>query len=255
MKKKKIISTLIQVGLLVVCAGGFLAVSKSQVAPKEAYVFTRNISANTVITEGDLKKVVVPADGIQKNFVTDKSEIVGKAIASNAYEGQYVISNQLTEEEDIDVFEQIDLSNYRKITISVDMSKSIGGNIKKGDSVDLQYTGKTSGTDGSDATYAKTFMQDVLVYNVIDDGGYQYVDKSEGNTSQLDSDGNEVQSGNICVVTLCVTSEQADEIQARLNSGAISLVGRFDESVNSSSNGYTIGGYTSIQTSNSTPEN
>ena len=149
----------------------------------------------------------------------------------------------------------MDLSNYRKITISVDMSKSIGGNVKKGDRVDLQYTGKSSGTDGGDATYAKTFMQDILVYNVIDEGGLQYIDKSEGASGQLDKDGNEIQSGSICVVTLCVTSEQADEIQARLNSGAISLVGRFDESVNSSSNGFTVGGYKNVPTTNSTPEN
>lgn len=256
MKKNKLILALGQIAILVVTAGGFVYLQKTQVAPTEAYTFSRDISANTQIQEGDLIKVSVPKDGIKSNFVTNKEDIIGKSTTTDVYKEQYVITNQLVDSEDVDIFEQMDLSNYRKITIAVNTTTAVGGNIAKGDTVDLQFTAKAPNSqNGEEATYTKTFMQDVLVYNVIDDGGYQYIDKSEGNSTQVDSDGNVIESGTLTTVTLCVTPEQADEIQTRVNAGTISLVGRFSESVDGASNGFTLGGYDKIATSNSTPEN
>ena len=111
MKKNKLIFTLIQVGVLIATAGGFIFFQNAQVAPTQAYVFTRDIPANTEIQKGDLKKITIPKDGIQSNFVTDINDIVGKAVSSKAYANQYVISNQIIDVEDVDVFEQMDLSN------------------------------------------------------------------------------------------------------------------------------------------------
>lgn len=256
MKKNKLISTLIQLGLLVVFAGGFVYLQKTQVAPTEVYVFSRDIPVNTVIQEGDLKKTYIPSDGVQSNFVVNKDEIVGKAVTTKVFAGQYVVSPQLINPEDTDPFEQIDLSNLRKITISVDVSSAIGGNIKKGDRVDLQFIGEgKSNGDNDKVIYTKTFLQDVLVYNVIDDSGKKYVDQTEGTSTIMNEDGEVVESGGIAVVTLAVTPEQADEIATRMTAGKINLVGRFDESTDGSSNGFTIGDYSKNPTSNSTPEN
>lgn len=256
MKSKKLVSTLIQVGLLVVFAGGFVYLQKTQVAPTEVYTFSRDIPVNTVIQEGDLKKTYIPSDGVQSNFVVNKDEIVGKAVTTKVFAGQYVVSPQLINPEDTDPFEKIDLSNLRKITVSVDVSSAIGGNIKKGDRVDLQFIGEAkSNGDNDKVTYTKTFLQDVLVYNVIDDSGKKYVDQTEGTSTVLNENGEVVESGGIAVVTLAVTPEQADEIATRMTAGKINLVGRFDESTDGSSNGFTIGDYSKNPTSNSTPEN
>lgn len=257
MKKNKLISTLIQFGLLVVFAGGFVYLQKTQVAPTEVYTFSRDIPVNTIIQEGDLKKTYIPNDGVQSNFIVNKDEIIGKAVTTKVFAGQYVVSPQLIDPDDIDPFEKIDLSNLRKITISVEMPNAIGGNIKKGDRVDLQFIGegKANNDNSGKVTYTKTFLQDVLVYNVIDDGGKQYVDQTEGSSTIVNEDGEVVQSGSVSAVTLAVTPEQADEIATRMSAGKINLIGRFEESTQGSSNGFTIGDYSKNPTSNSTPEN
>lgn len=258
MKTKKLASTLIQVGLLVLFAGGFVFLQKTQVAPKEVYTFSRDIPVNTVIQEGDLKKTYIPNDGVQSNFVLNKDEIVGKAVTTKVFTGQYVVNQQLINPEEADPFEKIDLSNLRKITVPVEASSAVGGNIKKGDRVDVQFIGETKSKseNGNDkVTYTKTFLQDVLVYNVIDDGGKKYIDQTEGNSQMLNENGEAVESGEIAVVTLAVTPEQADEIATRMSAGTINLIGRFSESTQGASNGFTIGDYSKTPTSNSTPEN
>ena len=179
MKKMRLTSMLVQGGLLVAFAGGFYFFTQTQVAPTEVYTYARDISVNTVIQEGDIVKKYVPKDAVTADMVTDKNEVVGKAIATKVYPGEYVIKQKLIEESQIDPFEQMDLSNYRKISLSVDMRDAVGGNLKKGDRVDLSFVGDAEVQgQGKEFTYAKTFLQDVLVYNVIDDGGRKYIDQN-----------------------------------------------------------------------------
>lgn len=258
MKTKKLATTLVQVGLLIVFAGGFVVLQKTQVAPKEVYTFSRDIPVNTVVQEGDIKKIYIPNDGVQSNFVTNKDEIIGKAVTTKVFAGQYIVNQQLINPDEADPFEKIDLSNLRKITVPVEASTAVGGNIKRGDRVDVQFIGEAEpkSEDNTDkVTYTRTFLQDILVYNVIDDGGKKYIDQTEGTTQVVDENGEVVEGGELAVVTLAVTPEQADEIATRMSAGKINLIGRFDESTQGASNGFTIGDYSKTPVSNSTPEN
>lgn len=255
MKKMRLTSMLVQGGLLVAFAGGFYFFTQTQVTPTEVYTYSRDIAINTVITETDLVKKYIPKDAVTPEMVTNKEEIVGKAVATKVYPGEYVISAKLIEEKEIDPFEQMDLSNYRKISLSVDMRDAVGGNLKKGDKVDLSFVGEASNaTNGKDFTYAKTFLQDILVYNVIDDGGRKYVDQTEGSTNIVNENGEVVESGSLAVVTLAVTGDQAEEIIARLEKGKVKMLGRFEDSVDTSTSGFTIGEYGSVSTKPTNPE-
>lgn len=255
MKKMRLTSMLVQGGLLVAFAGGFYFFTQTQVAPTEVYTYARDISVNTVIQEGDLVKKYIPKDAVTSDMVTDKNEVVGKAIATKVYPGEYVIKQKLIEENQIDPFEQMDLSNYRKISLSVDMRDAVGGNLKKGDKVDLSFVGTSEiQGEGKEFTYAKTFLQDVLVYNVIDDGGRKYIDQTEGTSNLVNENGEVVESGALAVVTLAVTGDQAEEIQARLEKGKIKILGRFEDSVDTSTTGYTLGEYGPVISQNANPE-
>lgn len=253
MKKMKLTSILIQGGLLIAFAGGFYYVTQTQVKPTNVYTFSRDISANTVLTEGDLVKKAVPKDAVTKNMVTNKSDIVGKAISTKAFPGEYVVNQMLIAPKDIDAFSKMDLSTYRKISIPVDMKEAVGGNLKKGDKVDLTYTSKID-TNDKDYTYAKTFMQDVIVYNVVDENGRKYVDQTEGNTNLTNEQGEVSETAPLKVVTLAVTPQQAEEIQARLQNGKVKILGRFDASTNTSTPGYTIGDHGQIPATPVNPE-
>lgn len=254
MKNFKMTSMLIQGGLLIAFAGGFYFFTQNQIAPTEVYTYSRDISVNTVLQENDLIKKYIPKDAVTKDMITDKSQAVGKAISTKVYPGEYVIKQKLIEAKDIDPFEQIDLSNYRKISVPIEMSDAVGGNIKKGDKVDLAFVGESESAVGKEFTYSKVFLQDVLVYNVVDDDGKKYIDQSEGTSTIVDENGEVVESGSLAVVTLAVTGDQAEEIGARLEKGKIKILGRFDESVDSSTAGYTLGEYDSVVSQPANPE-
>lgn len=255
MKKTKLASILVQGALLVAFAGGFYVFTQAQVKPQEVYVYSRDIPVNTVIQEGDLVKKHIPRDAVTNDMVTNKEDVVGKAVSTKSFPGQYVIKPQLVNPEDTDPFEQMDLSNYRKISIETESKDAVGGNLKRGDKVDLAFVKKSAGKTNSDEfTYSKIFMQDILVYNVVDDGERKYIDQTEGTSNIVDENGEVVESGKLETVILAVTPQQAEEIQARLKDGDIKLIGRFSESVDSSTPGYTIGDYKKVPTGNTNPE-
>lgn len=239
MKKVKLAKMLIQGAVTIAFACGIYFYVQGQVKPAEIYKFSRELPVNTIIQEGDLTKEYVSKNAITPDMVTNKEEVVGKAISSKAFTGQYIIKQQLVEPENVDPFENMDLTNYRKISMEIPAKDAIGGNIKKGDTVDLIAL-REGETSGNSAVESKIFMQDVLVYNVIDDAGKRYIDKTEGNSVILNENGEVVESGNISIVTLAVTSQQAEEIEARAKAGQIKIVGRFEDSLDTSTPGKVI---------------
>lgn len=254
MKKMKLVGMLAQGVVLVGLSGGFFLYTQTQINPKQVFTYSRDIPVNTELTEGDFIKKVIPNDGVTKEMITDLNDVVGKVTTVQTFKGEYAIKNQLTDKENTDVFLDMDLSGYRKLALQTDYTNAAGGNIKKGDTVDLYFIGKGEGTNG-DFVYSKAFMQDVLVYNVIDDSARKYIDQSEGTSTIVDSEGNPVESGGLSVITLAVTPEQAEEITARLSEGSIKVIGRFADSVDVNSSGYVIGNYTNIPSSKGSPEN
>lgn len=254
MKKINIISALLQGVVLIGTVGGFYIYTQKEVNPQEVYVYNRSLSANTIIQDSDLLKKYVPGDAITEDMIRDKGEAVGKCVITKTFQNEYVNKQALVDPDSIDPFSQIDLSKYRKISLPIDSKDAVGGNVHKGDKVDLAYINEADNGNGS-FVYAKTFMSDVLVYNVIDDGGKQYIDQTEGASNVTDADGNTVTSGNVSIITFAVTPEQAEEIQARAKTGSIKLIGRFEESVTTETPGYTIGKSGTVQVAEADPEN
>ncbi|CCL32477.1 TPA: hypothetical protein UL242_002383 [Clostridioides difficile] len=249
---------LLQFSLFILFAGGVFLFTQSQVKPVAVYQYSRNIPENTVIQKGDYIKTFKPKDILTKSMITNEKDINGKILTTNVYRSEYAIKNNLEDPAKLDEFAKIDLSNLRKVSIPVEMKDAVGGNLKKGDRVDLTFVkqGDSKNNDTSDSfTYAKTFMQDVLVYNVVDDGGKKYVDQTEGTQSLANEKGEVVESGSLSIVTVAVTAQQAEEIYARHKDGDIGIIGRFKESQDTGTSGYTIGEYKNIKTQESSPEN
>lgn len=254
--KKRTLFTFLSVVVVIVASLFMITFINKKVQPTDVYIFSRNMAENTVITEDDITKKAISKDAVSSTMAVNKSEIVGKIIDTKVYSGEYVIKDKLKNKDDKNALSDLDLSNYRKVTIPVDNTSAIGGNIKKGDKVDLVYV-NTGSSESKKFTYSTTFMQDVIVFNVIDDSGKEYVDNTETTKSSSDSSSSSSSSSSstsIANVILAVKTDQVEEIEARLNSGKITVVGRFSDSVNSATNGYTIGNSDKVKVSDTNPE-
>lgn len=242
MKKKKIIILVLQI--LLVIASMFLMVNyvNGRVNPVEVFVYSSDFEDNNrELKDSDLIKVEVPAEAVNKNFVFDKEYAIGKVVNTTANKGQYVYKEQLKDKEEKDIFKSLDLTKLRKISLPINYQDAFAGEIKKGDTIDLLYVGQGAAEMDEDSgsgsfTYSKVFMSDVLVYSVTSNDGYEYV--PHGESTGEDGDFEE-----LGIVTLAVSLEDAEQIQARLNTGGVKFVGRFDESQNYDTLGYVMGEY------------
>lgn len=239
MKKNNLIKVILSCSIALAFAGGGILFVQSQLKPQEVYKFSRNIPVNTVIQDGDLTKDVIPKSAVTADMITNKDDVLGKAVVNKSFAEQYIIKSQLVEPENVDPFEEMDLTNYRKVSISISSKDAIGGNIKRGDTVDLLAI-RQGEHSGDAAVESKIFMQNVLVYNVIDEAGRKYFDQTEGTDAIMNGNGEAAESGNLSIVTLAVTAEQAEEIEARKTVGEFKIVGRFDDSANVTTSGKVI---------------
>lgn len=264
MKKKKLIMTILQLALIIGFAYSFYAYVQNEIKPTTVYIYARTISdVNTQIQKEDIKAVTIPASVVTSDFLRNEKDIVGKCVNTMVFDGQYISQRQLVEKENIDVFASADLSQYRKISLPISYLEGFSGNIKRGDVVDLLFAGegKTADDTGKETqfTYARTFLQNILVYSVNTKDGFSFTDhsKSEYLTSN-DLEGNQLDvsstSDELAVITLSVTLQQAEEINARINKGKISFLGRFGDSVDYETLGFVIGDYGKIFTGNANAE-
>lgn len=257
MRKKRVIVLSLQIVVILVSVFLILGYTNNQVEPTEVYIYTRDINdVSQPIKTSDIKKVQIPAKAVTKDFALDKDEIIGKHVDSKVKAGQYVYKSQLIDHEEVDVFATMDLSKYRKISLPISYVDGFAGNIKRGNKVDLVYVGKGSASSdlegleeqNSDFTYSKVFMQDVLVYSVNRADGYLFVDHSQVVPGfGEDNEAIDVEDpGSLDIITLVVTLEQAEEIQARMAAGTIKFLGRFDDSKSYNTLGYVLGNYDKI---------
>lgn len=262
MKEKKGLITFIQVVVVVISVAGFYFFSQKEIKPTVVYSFNKDLSANTQITAGDLNKINIPSKAINETFELDVNNIIGKYVNTDVYSGQYVIKPTMSVETELNPLKDLDLSKYRKISLPINYVDGLGGDIRSGDKIDLAYIG--NGTKSSENvsesgefTYAKIFMQDVIVYNVVTANGTDYVSKSTSRPS-TSADGKDINSGegggDLATVILAVTGEQAEEILSRLKTGQIKPIGRFFESESYNTNGFIYGNYDNIKTSSTDPE-
>ena len=261
MKDKKGLITFIQVIAVVISVAGFYFFSQKEVKPTVVYSFNKDLPANTQITAGDLNKVNIPSKAINGTFELDVNNIIGKYVNTDVYNGQYVITPSLSVETELDPLKDVDLSKYRKISLPINYIDGLGGEVRSGDKIDLAYIGNGTKTsenvaESGEFTYAKIFMQDVIVYNVVTANGSDYISKST--SRQSSEEGKDINDGegggDLATIILAVTGEQAEEILSRLKTGEIKPIGRFFESENYNTNGFTYGNYDSIKTSSADPE-
>lgn len=255
-KGKKTIAILLEIALLIGLAGGFYMLQQKQIAPTTVYQYSRNLSESTVITSNDIVQVTIPSDAVTSTMVLDPNAIVGKAVDSDVYAGDYITKSALIDKKDIDIFSTMDLSNYRQVAIEISRQECVGGNLSSGDTVDLAYianaNAKQNNSDNTlSFTYSTIFMEDVLVYKVLTSTGDEYVNQTEGPV--YDENGNRI-SSTPSIVILAVTADQSEEILARQSTGKIKLVGRFETSQDTETTGYIMGDYGKIYTFYANPE-
>lgn len=251
MKKNNKILILGEVALVALFAGGFYIANELQLKPTEVYQFSHDLSANTKIVESDLKKVELPSSAVLDSYVRNADEIVGKYTSTKVFANENVMDKKLIEKDDLNPLDSADLSKLRKVSFAINYTDGLGGNLKSGDKVDLIYTAQgKKNTDGSESTfnYSKVFMQDVIVYSVTTDDGYKYEDKTSAKSSEEETTSEENSGGKMSTITVAVTLEQAEEIKARLKSGTVNVVGRFEDSQNYDSTGYIVGDYDKVFT-------
>ena len=232
--------------------------------PVTVYRIAQEIPLNSKIGMTDFQEVQIPGDAVTQNMVRNPEEIVNAGLhaSTRLIPGQYAVEEMFVTVENVDPFEIIDLTDLRQVTIPADYVDTMGGNIASGDSVDLVYIGYGQNDDTqSEYTYARTFAQEVLVYSVTTDGGYRFekhADRLEGQVvarSDEDLESQEMVShGDIAHVTLAVDTKLAEEINARMATGEVKIVGRFDVSENADSTGYVIGEFTRQFTGQGNPE-
>ena len=256
-KNKKFIMLILQLGLMGMFIVGTYHFTQKELTPTDVYVFTKKINKNAELEASDFRKVQVPSKAIGKGFLTEKDfkEIQeGNMVATtNVEAGQYAYKSQIGSSNKVDPFEKLDLSKYRKISIPVSYETAVSGEVKRGDRVDLAYISEIEDKGVATprvGTYSTIFMQNVLVYSVTTKDGFEFVGHAQVKKSQLTStdeaSSEEVSNSadyeeSIAIVTLAVPITDIEEITARVSTGEIQIVGRFDESVDSDAPGYYIG--------------
>lgn len=258
MKKKRIIVLALQIVVILISVFLIMNYTNSLIKPTEVFVYTRDIAdVSQPLKASDIKKVKVPASAVSKDFAKNEKDIIGKHVDSKVKAGQYVYKSQLIDYEEVDVFATMDLSKYRKISLPISYVDGFSGNIKRGDKIDLVYIGRGTkeatkdgiSSEGGSFTYAKVFLQDVLVYSVNRADGYKFVDHSQvvpGYGEDNETIDVVEDPGSLDIITLAVTLEQAEEIEARMNAGQIRFLGRFDDSKSYNTLGYVLGNYDKI---------
>ena len=259
MKKKKFLSILL-LGLATLGFGGTLVnyVTKTMdLVP--VYIYTTDVlELNAPLQSAYLTTVSIPQTAVTDDMVTSESferllDEADNALYFNTrvYQGQYMYQKQVSALENLDPFDNMDLTNMRRVSLPVTYTEGLAGNVKRGDKIDLIYTGtgqkeKDGDYYGSSTTpfnYSKTVMQNVIVESVSTSDGYKFIDHSKVTSFNATSD---QASGDIGIITLAVTLEQAEEIKARQKTGTISIVGRFSESESYDTLGYVVGDYSQL---------
>lgn len=243
---------LVQLGLVGVFSVGMYSYMQKELNPTTVYVYKNKILKNSEIEVSDLMSKTIPANAKDSSFLNE-SDIEkikqGSMVAATDVEaGQYAYSKQIKEGDKIDPFETMDLSTYRKISIPVSYETSVAGEIERGDTVDLAYIGKAESL-AEEGSYAKTFMQNVLVYSVTTGDGFEYIShshmkKSESVAAVSEDGSTAIAAEDItapALVTIAVPIDQAEEILARLEQGTVKILGRFEDSEDTVSSGYVFG--------------
>lgn len=229
---------ILQLALVVVLTVSFFSYIQKDVRPTKVYVFNKDLPSNTKITKDDINEIEIPEKGVSSSFVLQPNEIIGKYTAMPVIENQNVYKGNLKKSDEKDPFEELNTKGLRKISLPISYDEGFGGELKRGDKIDLVFSGQGS-ENGTTAFYSKVFLQDVLIHSVNTSNGYKYLDHSKDIPS-ANEEGNANDTGEMSIITLIVTPEQAEEIKARNQAGTITYLARFQDSENKQTAGYTL---------------
>lgn len=249
----------LQLALVVGFSVSFYTYVQKEVEPTKVYTYSKDLNVKDGVK---VDVTEIPAKAVQEGMVLakdqKKADVEKKVANAKVLQGQFVYEKQLVKENQVDPFETMDLTKYRKISLPISYVEGFGGDVKRGDKVDLIFTGagKKSPDTPTEAEenfqYAKAFLQDVLVYSVSTSEGYRFENHSNkglGETAEGEK-GEEIEmsanSEELAVITLAVTLDQAEEISARQAIGKISFASRFDDNQSYETLGFVIGDYEKI---------
>ncbi len=260
--KKKLIVLLIQIILILMFVFTYKQYVEFSLQPTEVYMYARNLDVGIKVTERDLITTPLSQMTLQNNMILagNKNEVLGKYTTVKAIKNTIVYREQLGDISTVDKFASLDLSNSRVIALPASYETTVAGDLERGDRIDLMYTngGATATTEEGSTSfaYAKIFMQNIPIYQLNTADGFRftghanqdaYVVNEDGTTSSQSYDG-------IASISLIVTPEQAEEIHARLLTGSIVFVKRFEESETHETLGFVIGEYGKLFAGNANAE-
>ena len=230
---KRYLITLIQVVILIVVSAGLYFGYTGLVHPVSVYVFTQDIDSGIKITETMVKTVQVPKAALSTaNYITSAKDLSGKVTTGKVYAGQYILKQNVVDSDKLSPFADSErVNDLRKVAIKATFDSAAGGTLQKGDIVDLLVTIKKD-TQGREYE-TKTFLKDVLVYNVIDSDGNTYLydetKYSDTNDNKKQSDDESAYSQTLSTVVLAVSPADAEIIVNNSKLGDVSIVSQFVE--------------------------
>lgn len=243
----------------------FIKFGSDKINPEQVFAYSRDLSAGDKIAEEDL--ILVPISAMTKTTdmltVADAANVVGKRVSTDVYTNNIVYLAQLTDidESGAEVTMQ-DLSNKILYSMPVDYIEGLAGHLKAGDRIDLMFTHTGSVSNGENEnqfTYSKIFLREIMIYNINTGDGYKFVDHSELYEAEVEtaSDTNnmlELTSSEPASITLILTPEQAEQVNARRAVGSVKILKRFDETQTHETLGFVIGNYGKIFSGNANAE-
>lgn len=229
---KRYLITLIQILLLVVVAAALFLGYKALVNPVNVYVFNQDVDSGIKITESMVKVVQVPKAALSTaDYVTSGKELSDKVTTGKVFEGQYVLKQNVVDSDKVSPFsDSTKTKNLRKVAVKASFDTAAGGTLQKGDVVDLLVSVKEQ---NSDNYTTKTFLTDVLVYNVIDSDGNTYLydetKYSDQNENKKSADDENAYGTTLATVVLAVSPGDAELVVNNSKEGTISIATQFPE--------------------------
>lgn len=226
-KKKKVTLFFAELLVLILAVGGLLLYIHSQQQLVKVYQQGRTIAynghENYQIQETDIVEAEMPLSTINPDQVQDKNSIIGKYLKISVTQTNPVSKSELQDTApNVTPEAQEVMSKYRKITIPVDFSTALAGNIQRNDKVDLVFIHTDDGETTHKTEYmnddvtasvvteddkdskttinfatAKIFMQDLTVFQVYAADGSVYVNRSASDRVTMNDFSGELDANNV----------------------------------------------------------
>lgn len=190
---------------------------------------SRDIGAQTVITEDMVKAVEVSSNLVPSGALTDKMAVVGKKAGTSIMEGDVITTRKLSQK--AGGFVGLIPDGMRAVSFSVNDVTGVSGFAKPGDKVDILLV---TSREGMDRITSKILLKDVLILAVNKSSGTSQPQPQSQNT---DKDGKGMPSGSAprtntssasmgtpSVVTVALTPYDAAKLIASTQIGQLQML-------------------------------